>query len=138
MQLNKKREPALTSWTDFWVFLMINQRRILRHRRTLELRKAELLQQRDTSAISREPIPLDQQAFGRISRVDAQQQQAMAMAQERQRSIELLAIERAFTRMKEDVYGYCEECGEGIAPGRLRVDPSVALCINCAGRSTAK
>lgn len=113
---------------------MIFQRRNLRYRRQLELRKAELLQQRQTSALAHDPVSLDQQTVGRVSRADALQLQAMAIAQEQQRSRELMAIERAFTRMREDVFGYCEGCGKDIAPSRLKVDPSVSLCVHCAGR----
>ncbi|WP_415056414.1 TraR/DksA family transcriptional regulator [Halopseudomonas sp.] len=34
-----------------------------------------------------------------------------------------------------DDYGYCDACGEPVAPGRLRIDPAVSLCIGCAGRT---
>lgn len=111
---------------------MIIQRRILRYRRTLELRKDELLRQRQVSTATRAPVSLDQQAVGRISRMDALQQQAMANAQEQQRTRELMAIERAFARIRDEVFGYCENCGEDIAIGRLKVSPSVALCVRCA------
>lgn len=113
---------------------MIFQRRNLRYRRQLELRKAELLQQRQTSALSRDPVSLDQQAVEGVSRVDALQQRTMTIAQEQQRSRELMAIERAFTRMREDVFGYCERCGKDITLDRLKADPTVSLCVHCAGR----
>jgi DnaK suppressor protein len=32
-------------------------------------------------------------------------------------------------------YGYCINCDEEIAVGRLRFDPSVAVCIECARNS---
>jgi DnaK suppressor protein len=34
--------------------------------------------------------------------------------------------------MDEDDYGYCESCGEEIAPARLMVDPAATHCIKCA------
>jgi DnaK suppressor protein len=52
------------------------------------------------------------------------QQQAMAQEQERRRRQEL----------DQGEFGYCENCGEQIALGRLRIDPSAALCVRCAGR----
>lgn len=111
---------------------MIIQRRIFRYRRVLELRKAELLQQRQMSIAARAPAPLDQQAVEAGSQVDALQQQAMANTQEQQRTRELVAIERAFARIHDEVFGYCQDCGEDISVGRLKVSPSVALCMKCA------
>ena len=60
------------------------------------------------------------------------QQQAMAEAQERTRKLDLQRIELARRRLKDDEYGYCSECGEEIADGRLKIDPMAERCINCA------
>jgi len=38
---------------------------------------------------------------------------------------------RALLRMKKGKYGVCEECGVGIDPARLKVDPSATLCLQC-------
>ena len=32
----------------------------------------------------------------------------------------------------EGEYGYCEDCGEDIAFGRLELDPAAALRVQCA------
>lgn len=105
-----------------------------RLKQALETRRAELTGLSESSASGRDPVALDQQSVGRVSRVDALQQQAMAQAQDRQRRQELMRIEQALLRMADGDYGYCTDCGEAIAPKRLEIDPSVALCINCAGR----
>ncbi len=100
----------------------------------LRARREELTALSDISAGARGTVTLDQQSVGRLSRMDALQQQAMAQATERQRSAELIRINQALRRIDEDEYGFCEECGEKIADKRLTIDPSASHCIRCAGR----
>ncbi len=40
-------------------------------------------------------------------------------------------IEEALERLDRGEYGYCEECGEPINEGRLRVRPMAQMCIDC-------
>lgn len=49
---------------------------------------------------------------------------------DRERS-KLLAIEDALARLSEGSYGECEECGEDIGVGRLKVMPFTRLCVRC-------
>jgi DnaK suppressor protein len=95
-------------------------------------RRAELLRQADASEDARRPVALDQTTIGRLSRVDAMRQQAMALEAERRRAAELARIASALRRIEEDEYGYCVSCGEEIAPQRLDLDPTVPTCIKCA------
>ncbi len=46
----------------------------------------------------------------------------------------LSEIEDALERLKENVYGTCEECGEPIAENRLRALPSTRVCVECQSR----
>ncbi|MFD0916010.1 TraR/DksA family transcriptional regulator [Pseudahrensia aquimaris] len=85
------------------------------------------------SAEARKPVALDQQSVGRLSRMDAMQQQAMDKATEAKRKADLLRIENAHRRLRDGEYGYCEECGEEIPDGRLAVDPMAVRCVGCAG-----
>jgi DnaK suppressor protein len=101
-------------------------------RKALLARRDELLDLSQISAESRSAVALDQQSVGRLSRMDAMQTQAMAKANERQRRVELSRIEAALRRIDEDEYGYCQTCGEEIAPARLRVAPAAAFCVECA------
>ena len=86
----------------------------------------------ETTTDDRRPVALDQTSVGRVSRMDAMQGQAMAMASERRRHEEARRIEAAIKRIDEGEYGYCIACGEEIAPKRLAADPTVATCIACA------
>ena len=78
------------------------------------------------------PVELDQTRVGRLSRMDAMQQQAMSQAVSRLTDLERQRILSALDRLKSGNYGYCITCHEKIAEGRLRFDPSVLMCISCA------
>ena len=86
------------------------------------------------SSGARAAVELDQTKVGRVSRIDAMQQQEMAKATQAQRTAELKRIDAALERVEAGDYGYCIECDEAIAPKRLEIDPATALCIDCAGR----
>lgn len=102
---------------------------------TLKKRRIELQDLSSISAKSRDPVTLDQQSVGRLSRMDAIQVQAMAQEAERRRGRDLVRVEEALKRLNDGEYGYCADCDEEIAPKRLEVDPAAALCIKCASRS---
>lgn len=101
-------------------------------RAKLEARKDELEQPAESSAADRAPVELDQTSVGRLSRIDAMQMQAMALATEQRRVAELGRVLAALERLDSDEFGYCERCGEAIAPARLDHNPAVTTCIGCA------
>ena len=84
------------------------------------------------------PVELDQARVGRLSRMDAMQQQAMAKAAARLTDLERQRIKSAFGRMDAGDYGYCIISEDEIAEGRLRFDPSVLMCISCAKEADEK
>lgn len=100
----------------------------------LRERQAELRALSAAGEARRRPVELDQQKVGRLSRMDALQEQAMAQATEQRREQELKRIDAALRRLDEGEYGYCVTCGEAIAPARLELDPTTPTCIDCAGR----
>lgn len=101
-------------------------------RQILLRRLAELQETDERSADSRRPVELDQQSVGRLSRMDAIQQQAMAFASQERRQHDIRLITQALIRMATHDYGHCGTCGEAIAFRRLQLDPTIALCIECA------
>ena len=101
-------------------------------RTALTERLAELDRLDAISAEGRAPVTLQQDSVGRLSRMDAMQQQAMAQAEERRRQSERTRIAAALRRLDEGEWGWCVACGEEIAPKRLAHDPSVARCVGCA------
>lgn len=76
-------------------------------------------------------VELDQTAVGRVSRIDAIQQQQMAQAERRRLEVRLKQIDRAFSAFEEDDYGWCARCGESIGYRRLKINPESALCVSC-------
>ena len=87
---------------------------------------------------TRHRVELDQARMGRLSRMDAMQQQAMAQASGRLAEQERQRIVSALNRIQSGDYGYCMKCKDEIAEGRLRFDPSVLVCISCARRAERK
>jgi len=77
-------------------------------------------------------VELDQSKVGRISRIDALQQQAMLDAARGRGQRERVRIQAALKRLEGDDYGWCVQCAEAIAVGRLTFDPATPLCIGCA------
>lgn len=94
--------------------------------------RAELEALSTGSAEDRKPVELDQQAQGRLSRMDALRAQAMDKATETKRRAEIRRIDAALARMDEDEYGYCAGCGEPIGERRLALDPAAVACVQCA------
>lgn len=97
--------------------------------------QAELAEQRQSSndtAEHRRPVELDQQSVGRLSRMDAMQQQAMAAAQDVRRHGRIRALEAAIRRMETGEFGWCDECGDYIGDARLDLDPTLMRCRSCA------
>lgn len=105
---------------------------LARYRSLLLSRQAELETLSSDSKSKRQPVELDQQSVGRLSRQDALQQQAMANAQEARRGNEQRKIKAAFLRIDEGEYGFCAECGDAIAEKRLLVDLTATHCAGCA------
>ena len=80
---------------------------------------------------SRAPVILDQQSVGRLSRMDAIQQQNMNLATETNRNNKISQIENTLKRIELGTFGICISCGEEISEKRLLIDPTVLKCIDC-------
>ncbi len=102
-------------------------------RRALKEERDALKKSSAATAEDRNPVALDQQTVGRLSRIDAIQVQQMAQATEVRRKSRLQRIAGALERIEDGSFGACLECGEDIAPKRLALDPAVTHCIDCAG-----
>lgn len=103
-------------------------------RERLLARKEELLADTASGEEGAETVELDQSRVGRLSRMDAIQQQAVAKEAQRRRQVELTRIESALKRLDEGEYGYCLSCDEEISEKRLEIDPASPLCVGCAGK----
>ena len=101
-------------------------------REKLTALRARLSSEDEGAAEWREPVALDQQSVGRLSRMDAMQQQQMADAEARRRKSDIARIDAALKRIDEGEFGWCLTCGEEIATKRLEIDPMATQCIICA------
>ena len=123
-------------WPRLWAWLSIlSDRRYLdamTDAKTALIARLTALDEEDAAGKDgQKAVMLDQQAVGRLSRMDALQNQAMAQATARRRSAERQRVMAALTRFETGEYGYCTRCGEEVAPARLAADPSIALCAAC-------
>ena len=106
-------------------------------RQLLIQQQGELERLLDSAHTDTQPVALDQQSVGRVSRIDAIQQQQMALASQQQAGIQLRQIEQALQRIASGDYGECLECGEPVAFARLQAQPFADLCIACQSASEA-
>lgn len=94
--------------------------------------RTQIEAQADTRSQSEATVELDQTRVGRLSRMDAMQQQAMAKATGARAQLTLTRIASALQRCEDGSYGYCLRCDELIDVKRLAIDPATTLCITCA------
>ena len=71
-------------------------------------------------------------AIGRLSRMDAMQNQQMALELRRRQEQQLQRIANALKRMDQNRYGLCGRCKQPIAEERLEISPDVVMCVKCA------
>lgn len=103
------------------------------HFKSLLEHKLKLLCETEVTAKeAAQTVELDQSKVGRLSRMDAMQQQAMSQEQNRRRETQIKRIHAALKRIESDEYGYCLACDNEINPQRLQIDPATPHCIKCA------
>ena len=99
----------------------------------LEKQADEIEKQLQRGADSARPVALDQSSVGRLSRMDAMQQQAMAQATRAKMRLRLDLTRQALRATASGTYGECRSCEEPIGHERLRAYPEAPLCVECQG-----
>lgn len=99
--------------------------------RKLDALERELVEALAASAEAAATVQLDQSKVGRLSRMDAMQQQAMVKATRRKMRLRLEQCRAAAAAMKAGDYGYCKKCDEPIGFRRLSARPESPFCIAC-------
>lgn len=97
----------------------------------LQQLRLELLAALEEGDAAAQPVGLDQNKVGRLSRMDAMQQQSMQRASQSAIRKRLVEIAKASLALENGDYGYCDRCGEEIPKKRLEVKPEALLCIRC-------
>ncbi|PRQ08345.1 TraR/DksA family transcriptional regulator [Enhygromyxa salina] len=90
----------------------------------------ELLQLIEQTAEGAAPVDLDE-PIGRLSRMEAMQQQAMTAANRRASERRREMIQLALSRLERGEYGECQSCEEPIGFRRLDARPETPLCLIC-------
>lgn len=101
-------------------------------RELLEAQRLDIEQRRAALRNETQPVGLDL-PIGRLSRMDAMQQQEMAAGQQRRIEQELQQIDAARQRIEQHRYGRCLRCQNDIPYERLKVRPTTTLCLECQG-----
>ena len=90
----------------------------------------EIESQLDASREDAKPVDLDE-PIGRLTRMDAMQQQNMTKAGRRSLEARLKQIAGALAGVQTGDYGFCVRCDEPIGYPRLRARPESRLCVHC-------
>ena len=94
--------------------------------------KDELEALLDTTGAGTKPVDLDE-PIGRLSRMEAIQQQKMAQANRQRNKQRLQMVIAALAADPEDEYGWCKRCDEPVGYGRLKSRPEAPFCVSCQG-----
>lgn len=81
---------------------------------------------------SLQPVELDQSAVGRLSRIDALQNQGLTRNLREREQAKLAQVVTALERLEGSEYGLCTECGVEIPFARLQVFPETPNCTACS------
>ena len=105
--------------------------RLAYFRKRLEDLEQEIREDMDANPEDSGVVELDS-SIGRLSRMDALQNQQMALELKRRQENQLLRIENAFKRLAKGQYGLCGKCKKPIEEDRLEVFPDSVTCVRCA------
>ncbi|MDB4950758.1 MAG: hypothetical protein JWM27_3407 [Gemmatimonadetes bacterium] len=75
---------------------------------------------------------LEQDTVGRLSRIDAIQNESLNKKLEEREKTQLAQILDALRRIEEGTYGACSACGRPIPFERLMIYPETRACTQCA------
>ncbi len=76
------------------------------------------------------PVSLDE-PIGRLTRMDAMQQQSMSAANRQQTELRLRQVEQAIGLVRNGDYGLCRRCEHPIGFARLSARPESPYCLVC-------
>ncbi len=97
----------------------------------IEKRIEEAEQSLDTLREQTKPVP-PSVAIGRLTRMDAIQQQKMAVANLKASEVLISKLKKALEKLEEDDFGVCASCGKTIPLGRILAVPEAKVCVSCA------
>lgn len=99
-------------------------------RKTLERLADELARLLDATKEGTQVVDLDE-PIGRLTRMDAIQQQHVSAANRRSIDLRLRQVAQALEAIKRDEYGLCRRCDDTISYARLEARPESPYCLDC-------
>lgn len=100
-------------------------------REELERQLRRLERSMRTTDEAARPVELDQTAVGRLSRMDAMQNQHLTKNLQAREQARFGALREALNRIEAGTYGCCTACGGPILFDRLFVVPEATDCGRC-------
>ena len=100
-------------------------------REELERQLRRLERSMKTTEEAARPVPLDQTAVGRLSRMDAIQNQHLTKNLQEREEVRFGALTDALGRLADGTYGICSACAGPIVYDRLFVVPEADDCGDC-------
>ena len=70
--------------------------------------------------------------LGRLSRMEAMQDQQLVLEMRRRKKRQLVEIRSALDRLQNGGFGYCILCQKEIGVDRLEAFPEVPTCVSCS------
>ncbi len=77
------------------------------------------------------PVELDQTAVGRLSRMDAMQNQHLTKNLKEREEVKFALLNEALQRLESGTYGLCLQCAAEVGFDRLLVYPEAPACGQC-------
>ena len=97
---------------------------------TLKKLRDHLVQLLGATREGTRPVDLDE-LIGRLTRMDAMQQQSMSAASRSGYDLRLRQVRQALALNERDEYGLCVRCEDPIGYARLKVRPESPYCLTC-------
>lgn len=103
----------------------------------METVRGEIQESMEAARSGTRPVDLGL-PIGRLSRMDAMQQQHMAQAGVSALERRLSQIAAALAAVASGTYGFCRRCEEPIGYQRLKARPETPFCLRCQAESEKK
>lgn len=81
-----------------------------------------------------EVIPTDEPQGDTFDRIEATESRELHLLSRERLTERLDRLLEALHRLRDGSYGTCSECGDPIAPRRLRAIPEASMCVRCQER----
>ena len=109
----------------------LTKEQILELYRDLQVLEKQLSQQIDLTSESARPVDLEA-PIGRLSRMDAMQNQQMAKANQESAAQRIERVRAAIQAFADGSYAFCATCQRPIGYARLKAIPETTICVDCS------